>query len=137
MKFVDFNDGKDIELKPLSSKSSIVVAKRLQEFSKLFPRTGSGNEIDVAGHQAAEFLTDVARYILVNVYKIDATDFDDKVSMSEICSFLRQQIEKNGTSDFLTQPISALISGLEKFSASLAQAVDIAVTEATEAAKTT
>lgn len=129
MKFADFNDGKELELKPLSSKNSIAVAKKLQDFSRLFP--SKDNAVDVAGHQAAEFLTDVSRYILSNVYKINTDEFDDKVSMSEVCSFLRQQIEKNGQSDFLTQPISALISGLEKFSASLAQAVDIAVADTT------
>ena len=135
MHFTDFNDGKELELKALSSKHSIALAKKLQVFSRLFP--SKDNALEVSSHQAAEFLTDVSRYILLNVYKIDVTEFDDNVSMAEVCSFLRQQIEKNGTSDFLTQPISALITGLEKFSASLAQAVDVAVADATAAAKTT
>lgn len=133
MKFENFNTGIDIDLKPLSSRQSIIVSKKLQEFAKNFP--AKDGDINVAGSQAAEFLTDVAKHLIGNVYKLEVDGFEDAVSMTEICAFLRQQINKNGPSDFLTQPISSMITGLEKFSIALADAVDIAVKEAVDTAR--
>lgn len=111
IKALDIN----VECVPLSTKQSRYLNSNLQKFTSTLQST-SGVAQTTDG-DAAKFLTDQVEYLLTTVYHVQCwEDFEDKITISEVCTFVKEQIKANGPLDFLVQPLLALVMSMENLS---------------------
>src|SRR3990172_8241672 len=110
MKFSNLDiDVLDVPIKQLSTRQSRNINANIQAFAKNMKRTDEG-KLEAQDNDVARFLTEQVHYLLRNVYGASGVvpenidDFEDKITLEEVCSFLKDQVDKCGTSDFLIQP---------------------------------
>ena len=102
----------EVTLKPLPTKHSKHLNSEFKKFTSSLPKEGT--EVSVADASAADFLMEQAAYLLRTVYKEHVTEFENEVTLQDVLDFLKEQIEVSGKSDFLIQPLGALIQALER-----------------------
>ena len=119
----------DVPVKQLSTRQSRNLNANIQAFAKNMKRTDEG-KLEAQDNDVARFLTEQVHYLLRNVYGANGVvpenidDFEDKITLEEVCSFLKEQVDKCGVSDFLIQPLNALLQGMMKVTAAIPGIVD-------------
>lgn len=131
----------EITAVPLSTRQSRHINTNIQNFAKTMRKTEEG-KLEAQDNDVARFLVEQTQYLLRNVYNKNEIvpenieEFEDKVTLEEVCTFLQEQIEKSGTSDFLIQPLNALLSGMMKVTASVPGIVAANAEKAIQAMRT-
>lgn len=121
MRFENLNI--EIDVKPLSAAFSRSVASKVKCFAEPHVRGGS---VEVADDQAAEFLTSLSHYLIKDFYGTDIglDGFENGVTLDEVLSFLKGQVEANGPRDFLLHPLRAMLLGFEGLDKIVSQMVE-------------
>jgi len=116
MKFDQLN--MEIECKKLSVKQSRLINEKLRKFAQQY-----SGETQLTDDVAAEFLTVLTFDILYDIYNklakspsqtIEYDLFENSVSLEEVMMFLREQVNTNGSQDFLLQPLNAILQSMER-----------------------
>lgn len=114
----------EVNIKQLSTRQSRYINGNIQTFAKGMKKNEEG-KLEAQDNDVARFLSEQVHYLLRNVYsKSDIVpdnidEFEDKITLNEVLTFLQEQIEKSGPSDFLIQPLNALLTGMMKVTASI------------------
>lgn len=118
------------ELQPLSTKQSRIISTASNNFSSNVKKEDGDAAV-------AKFLTDQVYFLLTNVYKQQlpfelpsAEDFEDYITLDEVCSFLNEQVKACGPNDFLMRTINVYLQGVEQISSRMDKVISDGVDKA-------
>ena len=115
----------DITFRTIPTRQSRDINKLLQDYVRPLQKA-EADSYQTTDASASEFLSKVAHKMLTEVYGQTLTieEFEDSTTVSEVCDFLKAQVDKNGPNDFLLKPLGSLIAGLERMLAGVTDVVN-------------